>query len=189
MKKNINNVLVTPLPVLMIGTYDEDGNADVMNVAWGGQCGSKYVEINLARTRKTKDNIDVKKEFTVAFATEDTCLISDYFGLASGNDTDKIEATGVTVKKAEKVDAPVIEEYPVTLECKVIHVDYDPNVDRVKYVGEIVNVQADEEVLDENGKISVPKLNPIVYDSAARDYYTLGKKVGNAFSDGLEYMK
>lgn len=188
MKKNIDKVLVTPLPVLMVGTYDEDGNADVMNVAWGGQCSGNHVSINLAPTRKTKSNLDIKKEFTVAFATEDTYLISDYFGLASGNDTDKIEATGVTVKKAEKVDAPVIEEYPVTLECKVISIE-DIGTGRIRYVGEIVNVQADEEVLDEDGKISVPKLNPIVYDSAARDYYTLGKKVGNAFSDGSEYMK
>lgn len=189
MKKSIDKVLVAPLPVLMVGTYDEDENADVMNVAWGGQCGGKYVAINLAPVRKTVSNLKTKKEFTVAFATEETETIADYFGVISGNNTDKIKESGVTVSKAEKVDAPVVEEFPVTLECKVVKVEEYHETDRIRYLGEIVNVLADESVLDNDGNILYDKLNLIVYDSSSRDYYSLGKKVGNAFEDGLKLKK
>ena len=111
MRKNFEESFVTPLPVLMIGTYDEEGNANVMNIAWGGQCGPKHIAINIGLPeveKKTLKNIKAKKEFTVSYATKDTMAISDYFGLFSGNNINKIEEAEVTVLKAENVDAPLI---------------------------------------------------------------------------------
>jgi len=126
MRKNFEESFVTPLPVLMIGTYDEEGNANVMNIAWGGQCGPKHIAINIGLPeveKKTLKNIKAKKEFTVSYATKDTMAISDYFGLFSGNNINKIEEAEVTVLKAENVDAPLIAEYPLTAECKVLEMN------------------------------------------------------------------
>ena len=109
---------IFPMPVLMVATYNEDGSVNVMNAAWGGIYDYGKIIISLAK-HKTTDNLDLKKAFTVSFATKDTEKISDYFGMVSGNKEDKIAKTGVHVTKAEHVDAPIIEEYPLTLECKV----------------------------------------------------------------------
>lgn len=175
--------IVTPLPVLMIATYDENGTPDVMNAAWGGQCGSKHVALNLS-SHKTTDNLKLKKAFTVSFATKKTMVISDYFGLESGRDTDKITKAGVHVIKSTHVDAPMIEEYPLTLECKVI--DIQELLGETRVVGEVVNMSADETILDQDGNIDIDKMEPIVFDSASVCYRVLGEMVGNAFKDGTQ---
>lgn len=191
MRKNFEDIMVTPLPVLMIGTYDEQGKANVMNIAWGGQCGPKHIAINIGITpegKKTLKNIKIKNEFTVSYATKDTVEISDYFGLFSGNAVDKIEESGVSVKKADNIDAPIIEEYPLTVECKALEI-VENEIGEVHIIGEIVNVSADESILDDNGNVSVDKLQLIIYDSIGKTYRVVGEVVGNAFEDGLKVKK
>ncbi len=178
MRKDLGKELMfMPLPVLMIGTYDGNGKANVMNAAWGGVYDYGQIIISLSK-HKTTDNLELKKEFTVSFATKDTEKISDYFGMVSGNKEDKIEKSGVHVSKAPHVDAPIIEEYPLTLECKVI------SFEDGSLIGEIVNVSCDEAYLDENGKPDVDKMGIIAFDMVSNSYRVLGDVVGKAFSDG-----
>lgn len=169
-----------PLPVLIIGTYDENGNADAMNAAWGGLYGGKQIELCLNHNRKTTKNIKLKNEFTVSFGDADHVTECDYVGIASGNDTtDKMERSGFTTTKSEFVDAPLINELPLALECKFVRFTEEGNV-----IGEIINITADERILNENGEIDVTKLRPIAFEPVHNEYYVLGEKVGNAFSDG-----
>lgn len=191
MRKNFEESFVTPLPVLMIGTYDEEGNANVMNIAWGGQCGPKHIAINIGLPeveKKTLKNIKAKKEFTVSYATKDTLAISDYFGLFSGNNINKIEEAEVTVLKAENVDAPLIAEYPLTAECKVLEMN-ENDIGEMHIIAEIVNVSADESILDDDGNVSMDKLQPIAYDSIEKTYRLVGEVVGKAFEDGIKLKK
>ena len=191
MRKNFEDSFVTPLPVLMIGTYDEEGNANVMNIAWGGQCGPKHIAINIGLPeveKKTLKNIKAKKEFTVSYATKDTMAISDYFGLFSGNNINKIEEAEVTVLKAENVDAPLIAEYPLTAECKVLEMN-ENDIGEMHIIAEIVNVSADESILDDDGNVSMDKLQPIAYDSIEKTYRLVGEVVGKAFEDGIKLKK
>lgn len=191
MRKNFEESFVTPLPVLMIGTYDEEGNANVMNIAWGGQCGPKHIAINIGLPeveKKTLKNIKAKKEFTVSYATKDTMAISDYFGLFSGNNINKIEEAEVTVLKAENVDAPLIAEYPLTAECKVLEMN-ENDIGEMHIIAEIVNVSADESILDYDGNVSMDKLQPIAYDSIEKTYRLVGEIVGKAFEDGITLKK
>lgn len=183
MKKNFGNKMVlAPLPVLIVATYDEQGTPNAMNVAWGGQCGYHHVALNLSLNHKTTENLKHTKAFTLSIATADTLVISDYFGLVSGHKENKIEKTGVHVTRSEFVDAPVIDEYPLTLECKVI--EMREALGEMHVVGEVVNMQADESILDEQGKVDLGKLSPISYDSASHSYRVLGDIVGKAFKDG-----
>lgn len=180
MRKDLGKKLAfAPLPVLMIGTYDAEGKANVMNAAWGGVHDYEEVFVSLGK-HKTTDNLELKKAFTLAFATKETAKISDYFGVASGNNEDKIAKAGVHVVKSKYVDAPIIEEYPLTLECTV------KSFANGELVGEIVNVSVDEKYLDENGNIDVEKMNIIAFDMFTNHYRVLGESVGNAFKDGLE---
>lgn len=191
MRKNFEESFVTPLPVLMIGTYDEEGNANVMNIAWGGQCGPKHIAINIGLPeveKKTLKNIKAKKEFTVSYATKDTMAISDYFGLFSGNNINKIEEAEVTVLKAENVDAPLIAEYPLTAECKVLEMN-ENDIGEMHIIAEIVNVSADKSILDDDGNVSMDKLQPIAYDSIEKTYRLVGEVVGKAFEDGITLKK
>lgn len=180
MRKNLGNKMTfLPLPVLMIGTYDEEGNANVMNAAWGGIYDYNKIHIALSK-HKTTANLELKKAFTVSFATKDTEEISDYFGIVSGNHEDKIKKTQVHVTKSNFVDAPIIEEYPLTLECKV-----DSFIDGT-LIGTVVNTSVDEKYLDEFGNIDVDKLQIITYDMTDNSYRVLGKVVGKTFKDGLK---
>ena len=180
MRKDLGNKMnFLPLPVLMIGTYDENGNANVMNAAWGGIYDYGKIFISLSK-HKTTDNLELKKAFTVSFATKETEVISDYFGVVSGNDEDKIKKTGVHVVKSNFVDAPIIEEYPLTLECTV------ESFEDGDLIGKIVNCSIDEKYLDENGKIDVDKMEIITYDMISNTYRILGEVVGNAFKDGMQ---
>lgn len=146
MKKNIGNTpVVAPLPVLIVATYDEQGTPNAMNVAWGGQCGYHHVALNLSLNHKTTENLKHAKAFTLSIATVDTLVLSDYFGLVSGCKVNKIEKAGVHIIRSEFVDAPIIDEYPLTLECKVV--EMQEALGEMHVVGEVVNVQADDSIL------------------------------------------
>ncbi len=176
--------VVTPLPVLMIGTYDENGVPNVMNVAWGGQCSDHHVAINIGHVRKTRDNIELKRAFTVSFATADTVVASDFFGIASGLKQDKVAKAGFHAVRSQHVDAPLFEEYPLTLECRLYSTE-ETDTGEIRIVGEVVNMSADERILTD-GKIDLGKLRPISFDSAALTYRVLGDVVGHAFTDGKQ---
>ena len=180
MRKDLGNKMnFLPLPVLMIGTYDENGNANVMNAAWGGIYDYGKIYISLSK-HKTTDNLELKKAFTVSFAAKETSVISDYFGVVSGNNEDKIKKAGVHVIKSNFVDAPIIEEYPLTLECTVESFE-DGNL-----IGNVINCSIDEKYLDENGKIDVDKMEIIAFDMVSNTYRVLGDVVGKAFEDGMK---
>ena len=188
MRKNFDpkKTVVTPLPVLIIGTYDENGVANAMNVAWGGQCSEQHVAINIGHVRKTRDNIHLKKAFTVSFATKDTVVAADYVGIVSGLKEPKlIEKAGWHAEKATMIDAPIFKELPLTLECKFLREEETPEGE-IRIVGEVVNMSADECILDEKEKVDLSKLQPIVFDSATLAYRVVGEKVGNAFKDGTQ---
>jgi len=183
MRKNFSkDMVITPLPVLIIGTYDKNGVPNAMNAAWGTQCDYSQIIITLSK-HKTTDNLKVKKAFTVSFATPETMEISDYFGIESGNNVNKIEKAGVKVIKSEFVDAPIIENYPLTLECEVAEMQEIDGEYRV--IGNIVNMSVDESILTD-GKVDLGKLKPISFDSASNSYRVLGDVVGKAFHDGLK---
>lgn len=180
MRKDLGNKMnFLPLPVLMIGTYDENGKANVMNAAWGGIFDYGKIYISLSH-HKTTDNLEKKGAFTLSFATKKTEEISDYFGLVSGKDEDKIAKAGVHVTKSTFVDAPIIEEYPLTLECKV------DSFENGELIGTIVNCSVDENYVDGNGNIDVDKMKIITFDMVSNTYRVLGDVVGKAFKDGLK---
>lgn len=169
-----------PLPVLIIGSYDENGKADAMNAAWGGVYDSDKVVLCLSENHKTTQNIKKRGAFTVSFADTAHVVEADYVGLVSANEVeDKLERAGFHTTKSEFVDAPLIDELPMTLECKLIKVNEDGNI-----IGEIVNVNADDSVLGEDGMIDATKLQAISYDPIHNTYVKMGEKVGKAFSDG-----
>ena len=169
-----------PMPVLIVGSYDKDGVPNAMNAAWGGIYDTGLIMVCLADDHKTTLNIKESGAFTVSFATSDTVVASDYVGIVSANDVpDKLARAGFTTVKSEKVNAPIICELPMTLECNLVKFNEDGIC-----IGEIVNVSCEESVLDEKGKIDVKRLDPICYDSCSHAYLRLGEKVGQAFSDG-----
>jgi flavin reductase (DIM6/NTAB) family NADH-FMN oxidoreductase RutF len=177
--------LLYPMPVLIIGTYDADGNPDAMNAAWGGIADDTQINICLSPSHKTVANLKATGAFTVSVATEKYVAECDYFGIESGNkEPNKIAKAGMHVTKSTLVNAPIIDELPFCLECKVI--SYDDKTCRL--LGEIVNVNADESIV-KDGKIDVRALAPITYDSSNHAYIALGDKVGNAFKDGTKFMK
>ncbi len=188
MKKDLGKVpAVYPMPVLMIATYDENGKVDVMNAAWGMICGMDKIALCISEPHKTTKNIRKLGAFTVALADAAHVKEADYFGIASGNNTDdKFERTGLTAVKSDKVNAPVIDEFPVTMECELAEIVTTDNFHSV--IGNIVNVKADEEVLDENGKINPEKLNALIFDQFRSGYYVSGEKAGQAWSSGKELM-
>lgn len=189
MRKDLGSLpAVFPMPVLMVATYGEDGTIDIMNVAWGGICGMDKIALNLAPERKTLKNIKSKKAFTVALADEAHIKEADFLGTASGNVmADKFERTGLHAVKSTHVDAPIIEEFPVTMECRLEEVKDCFGEQRV--VGTIVNVAANESVLDSEGKIDASKLNAVMFDQYRNTYYTVGKQIAHAWRVGAELMK
>ena len=171
-----------PQPVFIIGSYDEDGKPDAMNAAWGSISESNEISMCISAGHKTTANVLARKAFTVSMATAEQMSACDYVGIASGNNTpDKMEKAGFHTTKAEFVDAPIIEELPMTLECRLI--SYDP--ESCHLFGEIVNVSADERILTD-GTIDVMKLAPITFDPVGNHYHVIGEKVGNAFRDGAK---
>ena len=177
--------VITPLPVLILATYDENGVPNAMNAAWGGQYDANEIMVSLA-VHKTTDNLKLHQAFTVSFATKDTVIASDYFGIESGRKTNKIEAAGFHTVKSEHVNAPIIIEYPLTLECKVKELQEDKT--GFILIGEVVNMSADESILTD-GNIDLSKLRPIMFDSAANVYRVIGEPVADAFACGRTLMK
>ncbi len=171
-----------PMPVYIIATYGADGTPNAMNAAWGGISEENEISICVSENHKTTENILSRKAFTVSMATAKYMAACDYVGIVSGSkESDKFAKAGFHATKSEFVDAPLIDELPMALECKLI--SYDAETCRL--VGEIVNVCVDEAVLGENGKVDIAKLQPITYDPMSHHYLTLGEKVGQAFHDGL----
>ena len=173
--------LLYPMPVFIIATYNPDGTANAMNAAWGGIADTEIIGICLGEHRTT-DNIFARKAFTVSMADVENVVAADYVGIVSGEkEPDKLEKAGWHAVKSEFVDAPLIEELPMALECEFISYDEETGL----LLGKIVNVCAEERILTD-GKIDLTKFHPITYDPSGHGYYTLGQKVGNAFSDGKQ---
>ena len=183
MRKNFGaKPLVYPQPVFIVAAYGEDGVPCAMNAAWGGISETDELTMCLAEDHKTVKNILARGAFTVSMATADTVVACDYVGVVSGNDVpDKFARAGFHAMQSDFVDAPLIAELPMAVECRLK--SYDPETCRM--VGEIVNVSADEAVLDEKGKVDPAKLRPITFDPMHNTYLTLGEAVGRAFCDGL----
>lgn len=185
MRKNFGaKTWAYPMPVFIIGSYDAEGKPNAMNAAWGGIYDTNQIMVCLADDHKTTDNIRISGAFTVSFATESTVVASDYVGIVSANDNaDKLAIAGFHAVKSEFVNAPMFDELPMAVECKLLKFNEDGIC-----IGEIVNVSADEGVLDENGRVNPKKLAPICYDSVNHNYLSLGDPVGKAFSDGKKLM-
>ncbi len=181
MRKNFGpKTWLYPMPVLIIGTYDGEGRPNAMNAAWGGIYDTNKVMLCLSDGHKTTGNIRAAGAFTVSFATEDTLVPCDYVGIVSGNnEPDKFAKAGFTAEKSSFVNAPIIRELPMALECRLEKFNEDGIV-----VGEILNVSADESILGSDGTILRELLKPICYDGVDHAYYAVGAKVGQAFSDG-----
>jgi len=177
-----------PQPVFIVAAYDKDGHPNAMNAAWGGIDYDDRINLCLSADHKTVKNLLETKAFTVSMGTVEQMVACDYVGIVSGNkEADKFAKAGFHATRSEFVNAPLIDELPMTLECELI--SYDDNPDQLHLVGRIVNVSADESVLDEKGKIDPQKLRPIVFDPVHNDYLAVGEKVGNAFKDGLQLKR
>lgn len=182
MRKNFGvKTWLYPMPVFIVAAYDNEGNPNAMNAAWGGIYTDNMIGICLSEDHKTTQNILATRAFTVSMATAEQVTACDYVGIVSGNkEPDKFHKAGFHATKSEFVNAPIIDELPMTLECELVSYD----TETCFMVGKIVNVSADEKILNENGKIDLSKLRPITYDPCNHDYLEIGPKVGNAFSDG-----
>ena len=189
MKKSLGGQpYLFPMPVLMISTYNDDDSVNVMNMAWGGICGENLVALNIEETHKTAQNIRERNAFTLSIADIAHIVEADFFGIASGNKMpDKFEKSGLHAVGSDKVDAPIVEEFPITLECTVADIQHDKYGFRV--IGEIINVLADENVLDEKGIVDPTKLNAFIFDQFQNGYYAIGEKVGEAWSSGAKLME
>ena len=188
MRKKLNITEgIFPMPVLMIATYNEDGSVNVMNAAWGTMQERDHVALNLTETHKTVKNIKARGAFTVSIADAAHVLEADYLGVVSGNSvTNKFENSGLTASKAEIVDAPVINEFPLCLECEFV--EYQNGEYGCGVIGKVVNVTADESVMV-GDKIDISLVNAIAFDPYTHGYYKVTERVGNAFKDGLQLKK
>lgn len=188
-RKNLGSqICLLPMPILAIATYNEDGTVNVMTAAWGGVCQDTPpgIMIDLDKAHKTTANIKRTKAFTVAMATVDTIAETDYFGIVSGNkDPLKFEKSGFHAVKSEFVDAPLVEEYKLVLECKLFEVSELTNDCRI--VGEIVNLNADDSILTD-GKIDTAKLQPVGWNCVTKEYVKLGEGVGLAWNVGKAFL-
>ena len=168
------------MPVLIVGSYDEKGEPNAMNAAWGGIYDTDLVMVCLAHEHKTTENIKKSGAFTLSFATRDTVVPCDYVGIVSANDEpNKFAKAGFSATKSEFVNAPIINELPMTVECRLLKFNEDDIC-----IGEIVNISADESILDEKGMVDAGKLDPIIYDGVSHAYWSFGEKVGRAFLEG-----
>lgn len=188
MRRNIKTTeAIFPMPVLMIATYNEDGTIDVMNAAWGMMLDRTHVILNLTETHKTVKNIKERGAFTVSVADIDHVVEADYFGMVSGNNTpNKFENSGLTATKSENVDAPIINEFPLCMECQFI--EYQDDEYGCGVVGKVVNVTADEKVMN-GDQVDISLVNAIAFDPYTHGYYKVTERVGNAFKDGLQLKK
>lgn len=185
MRKKLNITEgIFPMPVLLVATYNEDGSVNVMNAAWGTMQERGTVALNLTETHKTVKNIKERGAFTISIADAAHVVEADYFGIISGNKiADKLEKSGLTASKAETVDAPVINELPLCLECR--YIEYQNNEYGCGVIGKVVNVTADERVMP-NGKLDMSLVNAIAFDPYTHGYYKVTERIGEAFHDGLQ---
>ena len=184
MRKNFGaKEMCYPMPVFIIGTYNADGTPNAMNAAWGGVTEEAQLTICVDAEHKTAENVLARKAFTVSMGTAEYVKACDYVGIVSGNkEPNKFAKAGFHATKSAFVDAPLIDELPMALECEML--SYDP--ESCHLVGKVVNVCVDEAYLDEKGKVDLTKFKPLCYDCDGHGYYTLGERVGSAFSDGLK---
>ena len=188
MRKNIKTTeAIFPMPVLMIATYNEDGSVDVMNAAWGTMLSRNQVILNLTESHKTVKNIKERKAFTVSIADSKHVVEADYLGIVSANNTpNKFENTKLTATKSENVDAPIINEFPICMECEFI--EYQDDEYGAGVVGKVVNVTADESVMN-GDNVDISLVDAIAFDPYTHGYYKVTERVGNAFSDGKKLMQ
>ena len=181
MRKQIKTTeAIFPMPVLMVATYNDDGTVDVMNAAWGTMLERDEVILNLTESHKTVKNIRKRKAFTVSIANAKNVVAADYFGVVSGNNTfDKFEKSGLSTAKSEIVDAPIINEFPICMECELLDNESDWGI-----VGKVVNVTADESVM-QGDQVDINLLEAIAFDPYTHGYYKVSERVGNAFKDGV----
>jgi flavin reductase (DIM6/NTAB) family NADH-FMN oxidoreductase RutF len=187
MKKSIGpKTLLYPTPAVIVGTYDKVGNPNGMAAAWVGVCCSKppCIGVPLRKATYSYGHIKERKAFTLSIPSEDYVKAVDYFGMASGRDEDKFQAAGLTAAPGEHVDAPYVEEFPVIIECRLAHT-LELGL-HTQFVGEILDVKADEDVLDDSGTPDMAKVRPLVFAPESRSYYSVGRFLGHAFSVGKE---
>ena len=179
-----SKTLVFPTPVWCVGSYDQNDKPNVMTIAWGGICCSKpaCVTVSLRKATHSYGNIMTHKAYTISVPSERYAREADYFGLVSGKKVDKFAATGLTPLKGEHVHAPYIQEFPMVLECKVIHT-HEIGL-HIQFIGEIVDVKADENVMGDNGLPDITKVKPLIFAPEARTYHGVGDHLGNAFEIG-----
>ena len=175
---------ISPMPVLMVATYNDDGSVNVMNAAWGTMQARNTVALQLTESHKTVKNIKARGAFTISIADASHVVEADYFGVESGNRvSNKFEKSGLTASKSPNIDAPIINEFPLCLECKFI--EYQNNTYGVGVIGKVVNVTADEKVMIDD-KIDMSLVNAIAFDPYTHGYYRVSERVGEAFKDGLQ---
>lgn len=192
MKVNLKpRSMMYPSPAVVATAYDSEGKADACTLAFAAMCSHRppavMIAINSTLKRKTLKSILETKEFCIGFPSAEHAAQTDYMGIFSGYDTDKIDDVGFTHKKAEMVNAPVINEFKVSVECRVMHVAEVGS--HTQITGEVVNIQADEDILNNKGKVDFEKLDPLAYDDVGYDYYRMGEKIADAFKIGLKYKK
>ena len=185
MRKKIKTTeAIFPMPVLMIATYNEDDTVDVMNAAWGTMYEKDQVILNLTKSHKTVKNILKRKAFTVSIANVKNVVVADCFGVVSGNNTpNKFEKSGLSIIKSEFVDAPIINEFPVCMECEL-----QDSINDCGIIGKVVNVTADDSVMS-GDNVDINLLEAIAFDPYTHGYYKVSERIGNAFKDGLELKK
>jgi len=185
MKKSVGaKTLLFPTPVLMVGTYDQAGKPNLMNAAWGGICCSQppSVCVSLRKATYSYACIIERKAFTVGIACEGKMVEADFCGIASGRDVDKFAVAGLTPVRSELVDAPYAAEFPVVLECRLLHV-VEIGL-HTQFIGEIVDVKADAEVFGDDGFIDIMRIKPLIYDTSHKGYHGVGPLLGKAFNIG-----
>ena len=178
---------IFPIPVLMVATYNPDGSVDVMNAAWGTMQERGVVALNLTETHKTVQNIKARGAFTVSIADAAHVVEADYFGVVSAkNEPRKFENSGLTAERSDPIDAPVINEFPLCLECEFI--EYQADEYGIGVIGKVLRVTADEGVMD-GDKVDMSRVNAIAFDPYTHGYYRVSERVGEAFRDGLKLKK
>lgn len=185
MKKSLGaKTLVYPTPVFVVGTYDKDGKPNVMTASWAGICCSQppCVAVSLRKATYTYGNILARKAFTLSIPSEQHAKEADYFGLVSGRNVDKFAATGLTPVRSSLVDAPYVQEFPLIVECRLAHV-FELGL-HTQFVGEILDVKADDEVMTRTGQVDIKKVKPFCFAPDTQGYYGIGNFIGNAFSIG-----
>jgi len=189
MKQSLGaKTLFFPTPVLMVGTYDQAGKPNLMTAAWGGICCSEppCVTVSVRKARHSYDSIVERKAFTVGIASEAKMTEADYIGIASGRDADKFSVTGLTPVRSELVDAPYAAEFPLVLECRLLHT-LEIGI-HTQFIGEIIDVKADPDTLGDGGLPDILKVKPLVYDTAHKGYHSVGPLLGKAFSIGKKLL-